>query len=199
MRNILLLTLIIFSGCNQSSMNSAKTLNKERQFRSVDWGMSKADVKKNETADFVREDSSSLMYTNIEMFDNSFGLGYKFQNDKLVQAWYVTTFNKPNGIFKCYSQIKEQLKQKYGQPLKDSIHFTGIYTNEKDTNNYDLAFFTGNGKVVTTWMVSIPQIRIINLAILKSNNVVSLNCINTDSEFANHLNKQINKDNQQNF
>lgn len=89
-------------------------------FRNTSWGMTKDEVKNSETAKFLDEDDTSLIYTGKVAGLNT-SIFYKFINNKLVSGMYMIEekHSNKNSYIDDYQNIKKILLDKYGKPSID--------------------------------------------------------------------------------
>ena len=104
-------------------------------FRSVNWGMSKQQVKENEDAELYEEEEKILFYeTSLKDYD--FLLGYFFQDDKLFRTKYVMleSFYNDNKYLNVKDEFLKILRDKYGTTDGD-MH--AYWTNDLYKGDYE--------------------------------------------------------------
>jgi hypothetical protein len=146
----LLLSSVVFSGCasndhpERKSENSTKlNLNAQKQipvvnedevdimendvkstsshdFRNVDWGMSRDEVKDAETSVFEKENEITLTYrTEIDGIKSS--IVYKFSpKDQLISSYYYFFLNDVSEYINEFKEIKQDLTNKYGESTDET-------------------------------------------------------------------------------
>ncbi len=128
---------------------SSPELIEDADFRNVMWGMTREQVKENESAQLVDDDSNVLIYQEI-LLNSPVKLMYFFtDNDQLETAEYKFNEQNPEELFNIYLSAKESLIEKYGEP-KD----TGDYTDEREDYIYsDWEELMNEGKIYfwATW------------------------------------------------
>jgi hypothetical protein len=91
-------------------------------FRRTSWGMSPAEVKASESAEFQGYNKKNkMMVFSGQVASMPANIGYIFADDKLIAGSYIfeekhTNFNK---YLDDFSKLEEMLVQKYGNPQKD--------------------------------------------------------------------------------
>src|SRR5690606_24141678 len=97
----------------------------QRQFRNINWNMTRDEVLKNETAELNQhfKDTSALMYDNVGLLNKKFSLVYTFKNSKLKEASYICELNSFDNIEATYLEFKETLTSKYGTPISDILEW----------------------------------------------------------------------------
>lgn len=100
---------------NQILISSKVEDNKQYDFRKVNWGTTKDQVKKSESLDITGEDETGIGYKGATVSSYKSGVMYEFANNKLIKGVYV--INSPT--LYVYNDLKEQLVKKYGNPNLD--------------------------------------------------------------------------------
>jgi hypothetical protein len=131
-------------------------------FRKVNWGMSKAQIKLTETASPIRVEKKEqyLFYkTSIASLDTY--LAYYFLKDSLVQAKYLINeeYSNENTYITDFKTLKSQLKLKYGIPdTDDTIWKNDVY---KDVPSlWGAAIHLGHLIFSATWETDVTSITI---------------------------------------
>ena len=123
----------------------------ETDFRKVNWGMSKSEVKQAETSELSQEETNSLAYrTELEGFDAF--VGYIFAGDKLTRGKYVLLedHSNKNDYISDYKKLKGLLTKKYGDPEKDeTIWKNDLY--QDDYEDWGTAISIGHLIYYSTW------------------------------------------------
>ena len=122
-----------------------------QDFRNVSWGMSKEQVKQNESLDLAREQENDLVYmTSIGSIDCL--LFYYFVDDHLYSAiyWVVEDHATENQYIDDYKRLKNMLTEKYGNPVIDEeIWRRSLYKNCPDDKG--LAASIGDLTLLAEW------------------------------------------------
>jgi hypothetical protein len=112
MRTPLLLLALVFSLLSYSQ--------EQFDFRLTNWGMSKEQVKKTETATFIGDENNLLSYKGT-LAGYECTIEYFFTNNILARTRYIIMESRTNtkNYVTDYNSFKELLTKKYGQPKKD--------------------------------------------------------------------------------
>lgn len=123
----------------------------EYDFRNINWGMSIEEVKNNEELELVYETENSLMYETM-LNSNDFYLVYFFDDSKLTQGVYSLkeTFYNNLKYVRCYEKLKENLTEKYGEPIKDEELWLDDYY-KGNYSKYGDAVLIGDLFYTTVW------------------------------------------------
>jgi len=148
-------------------------------FRNALWGMTKEQVKKAESSEFIKADRVEgdmagleiLTYKTDALGMNAF-IGYYFAGDALTRARYIIleTHSDHNLFIKDFEKIKDQLTEKYGAPSRDQK----LWSNElfkDDPTQYGMAIALGHVTYVSEWY---PKETTIQLLMRGDNFKVSL-------------------------
>jgi hypothetical protein len=116
--------------------------------RKAMWGMDKAEVKKTENLQYIRETAATLEY-KFKLIGLESRIIYKFSPDKtgkprLVGAQYLIDQDdvNPARFFDDYRTLKKYLRDLYGPPISDENNWTNdIY--KADENNWGFAISLG--------------------------------------------------------
>ena len=122
----------------------------QTDFRNVNWGMSKEQVKKLETAKFFDQDERSISYnTTVNGFKCL--LIYFFTDTKLSGAVYSfqQEHTNKNDYIDDYKSLKSILKTKYGDEDENIDWKNDLYKD--DFQNYGLAVSIGHLKYESIW------------------------------------------------
>jgi hypothetical protein len=163
--------LSVFSFAQEKVMEKSK----EPVFRKVSWLMSRAQVKKVETAALKFENPKGLVYE-----DTFLGLDvsviYTFQNDKLTRASYnFTDKHSDKTLFiDDFKTVQAKLIEKYGKPKneKDAFWKNRLYKN--DPSQYGTAISIGHLTYQSFW--SFPEYTIY-LGLNGDNHKISFNLV----------------------
>lgn len=165
-------------------------------FRKVNWGMSKEQVKISEkSATFVTEwdDMNMFVYsTNISLLKSN--LYYTFVDNKLSSATYEIEeryINKDAHI-SDYKKIVATLTEKYGEPLTDEINWSSDVAEQAYSQLKGTAVSMGYLEYYTSWETTTTIIR----TQLKGENLKVSHLIHYQSKELKELekNKKIEKD-----
>jgi multidrug transporter EmrE-like cation transporter len=101
-----------------------------QDFRNVNWGMTKEEVKENESASLYEEESNLLFYTGINIAGNSYAVGYFFYDNKLSLARYILMERNLSGMdyIEIYKNMPDRLNSLYGDPSDGSYGI--VWNNE---------------------------------------------------------------------
>lgn len=128
-------------------------------FRKVHWGMSKNQVKKNETAEFIGETDNALLYReSIAGLDSK--LVYMFEDEKLrISAYkFENEYSDVEDYINDYAKLKDAYTKKYGEPYTDEVKWTN--DSFKDVPSMlGQALIEGHVSYITQW--SLPETNII--------------------------------------
>ena len=91
-------------------------------FRNVNWGMPKEEVKMNEKSDLFSEKENYLYYT-ANLNNYFFLLEYLFQDNKLIRSKYVLldTFVIKNKYIDVLKEFKEEIISNYGNSFEEEM------------------------------------------------------------------------------
>lgn len=128
-------------------------------FRKVHWGMSKGEVKKNETAEFIGETDNALLFKeNIAGLDSK--LVYMFEDGKLRNSAYKfeNKYSDVEDYINDYAKLKDAYTKKNGEPYTDEVKWTN--DSFKDVPSMlGQALIEGHVSYITQW--SLPETNII--------------------------------------
>ncbi len=129
---------------------------KSFDIRKAMWGMEKAEVKRSETLQLIRETQNSLEY-KFKLIGLDSRIVYKFSPDKtekprLSGAQYIIEQDdvNPAKFYEDYKSLKSYLRQLYGFPVSDE----NTWTNEMykaDEKNWGFAISLGFLTCHATW------------------------------------------------
>lgn len=170
-----------------------KLFAQEFDFRKVNWGMTPAQVMKNESkkpTDIV--DKMGLFYQEDILF-LPVKLIYMFDDNKLTIASYdfKNVYDVDNQYVVDFKNIKTALIDKYGTPSSDLEEWVdNLY--KKDPNNYGFAVAKGALKYKTNWFKNKTQI---TLTLKRdTEGKISLTCFYSDFETIKKLAEAKKKD-----
>jgi hypothetical protein len=196
---------IIFFNCKTNGKKPDQaSIAEVRQFRNVNWGMTKEEVLKNETAvlDKIQESDDVLKYSGVELFGRQFSLSYAFDSLKLKGAFYQTTFFDNESPTEKFKEVKEALTEKYGRPIKDTIYWSGTYLNlPQNERNLEDAVDVRDAILQASWIDTSSGTlkRLIGLRCEKSGVFVQLNVSNIDPLFFIKIQNRIKDENKKNL
>jgi hypothetical protein len=124
--------------------------------RSAMWGMEKAEVKKSENLQLVRETANTVEY-KFKLIGLDSKIVYKFTPDKtgknrLTGAQYIIDQDdvNPARFFEDYKALKSYLRKQFGAPVADENNWTNeIY--KADEKNWGFAISLGFLTCKATW------------------------------------------------
>jgi len=140
-------------------------------FRKVRWGMSKDEVRNNETAGFIGETDDALLYKEkIGGLDSK--LVYMFEDGKLRNSAYKfeNEYSDVEDYINDYEKLKDAYTKKYGEPYTDKIKWTNDSFKD-DPSMHEQALIEGHVSYIAQW--SIPETNVI-LKLYKDKNEISL-------------------------
>jgi hypothetical protein len=124
--------------------------------RKASWGMEKAEVKKTEPLQIIRETPATLEY-KFKLIGLESKIIYKFTPDKagksrLIGAQYLIDQDdvNPARFFDDYRALKKYLRQQFGAPVSDENNWSNdIY--KADEQNWGFAISLGFLNCKATW------------------------------------------------
>ncbi|TYB31291.1 MAG: hypothetical protein FXF47_04990 [Candidatus Mcinerneyibacterium aminivorans] len=130
-------------------------------FRNVNWGMSKTEVKRREDAKLFQDKSTSLAY-KTQLKNHDALLVYNFWNNKLAGSAYsiIDNYLNKNNYIEDYKELKRLLEKKYGNPsYEDIIWKNDLYKD--DPSHYGMAISVGHLIYTSRWKTNSEKIVII--------------------------------------
>ncbi len=159
----------------------------EYDFRNVNWGMSKEEVKSIETADeFLELEDGTYSYKATVASLDSY-LFYEFVENKLASSGYMflVEHSNKNRYIDDFHKLKTLLIKKYGEPAFNIIHWDNdLYKDSKQ--DYGLAVSIGHLEYLTRWETDKTTIR---LDLYGDNYDIYLSLDYTSKEYEDLLNK----------
>jgi len=145
MKKLLFLTLstiLLFSNI---------AFSEDYDFRKTKWGMSKAEVKKNEKAKFVDEGADGFAYKG-KLLNFNVLIIYRFLDNKLSEGIYSFEEKHMNDsdYIADFNTIKELLIKKYGAPYFDTYHWKNNMYRE-DIQRHGTAISMGHLILLSKW------------------------------------------------
>ena len=140
-------------------------------FRKTHWGMSKNEVRKNETTEFIGETDDALIYKEkIGGLDSK--LVYMFEDGKLRNSAYKfeNEYSEVEDYINDYEKLKDAYTKKYGEPYSDKVRWTND-TFKDDPSMLGQALIEGHVSYITQW--SLPETNVI-LSLYKDEDEISL-------------------------
>lgn len=136
-------------------------------FRKTTWGMSRAEVKSAESANFGGEDKYNMAYLS-KVASLRTTIVYVFSDDKLTSGKYVFQEQHPNksDYITDFKNIKAKLTEKYGAPIEDREAWKN---NQKTTEDLGEALNAGQLAYYAKWDTANS---LISLAVYGSQNRV---------------------------
>lgn len=129
------------------------------RFRGVPWGSSKSVVKSIERAPIEFEEDALITF-KVQLLDIECLAVYRFDEDSLFMTKYLVTHEHSysNAYLSDFSQIKEALISKYGDPSKDDTYWANdLYRDEYD--DWGLAIEVGHLSMFSSW--SLPDMTVL--------------------------------------
>lgn len=138
-------------------------------FRQALWGMSKEEVNKIETSEFLKEDKGGGDFAGLEMLIYKTEIGtldafivYYFAKNLLTRARYLIMEDHTNKnlYLEDFKSIKSQLTSKYGNPERDdSIWSDDLYKD--NPSDYGMAISVGHLMYVAEWYPPETEIQLL--------------------------------------
>lgn len=172
---ILILTLVTFS------------LAKEYDFRNVNWGMNKEEVKSAETADEFLELEDGTYSYKVDVAGLDSYLFYYFVENKLASSAYIflVEHSNENLYIDDFYDLKTLLIKKYGEPASNIIHWDNDLYKDSE-QDYGFAVSIGHLEYFTKWETDKTTI---GLNLYGDNYDIYLSLDYTSKEYENLLNK----------
>jgi len=124
-----------------------------RGFRLNEWGVSRADVRANETYAFLSEDSDIVTYsTGQTMFGVGATVGYVFTpEDELAAGTYIFDDHAALSRYvEDYESVQGVLTSLYGEPAEEHTEWLDEY-HRGNVENYGEAIADGDLRLETRW------------------------------------------------
>lgn len=123
-------------------------------FRNVNWGMSRAEVKERETEGKIfLENPNLLIIRDLSLAGLDVSLGYRFNvKDQVFGATYLIEERHSNNTayITDYKNLKGKLIDKYGVPDEDEIIWLDDLWKD-DPNDWGMAIVTGDLTYYSSW------------------------------------------------
>ena len=122
-------------------------------FRNTYWGMTKNQVKRSETAEFLHEEENLITY-NHTLLGEDVAIGYIFNSSNvLYQGMYLFLdyYEDDDFYIDLYFELRDLLIEKYGDPYNEKKE---VYSTLYDVNDWDdfmLAVVLGEGRMRSVW------------------------------------------------
>lgn len=144
-------------GCNKDNKNKKDVPDKieNPDFRNVQWGMSKNEVKEYEELELNEDPEDSAMLCAItKVNEYSMILVYAFNsNDELYSAYYLLSedYTSENRYIIAYDTLLEALTEKYGDPIsEENIWVNDLFSDSP--NDYGFAVSRGDYVRKSAWI-----------------------------------------------
>jgi len=144
-------------------------LSSKRHFRKTYWGMSKEQIKKVESSEFIKEEKGGGAFKGLNMLiykDNIVSLDcfivYYLAENQLTRGRYlfIEEHSNENLYISDFKDIKNQLTQKYGKPKRDDV----IWLNDlykDDPSDYGMAISVGHLRYLAEWDLPETEIQLV--------------------------------------
>ena len=142
--------VLVLSGCGPQYEGDAKN-----DFRSANWGMSRAKVAKTESVEYTYASDEILLF-EIEEYDDKMQVFYYFSEDKLISGECRVLMGDhlsnalANDMIESYSRFRDRIIELYGVPLDDDYK---VWLDDKgdpaDRDAYNIYF--GHLAYLTEW------------------------------------------------
>ncbi|HEX3019841.1 MAG TPA: hypothetical protein VHP36_06050 [Chitinispirillaceae bacterium] len=136
---------------NQLSLIDIVKNDNNYDFRTIRWGMNKAQVAKSETAKLLKNDGENVNY-ELEFLGYTCQVVYVFQKDRLIRAELkiLQDHVDPARYFKDYEDLKKYLQQIYGASVSDKNEWKNeMYSG--DPSKWGFAVSIGFLSCRTVW------------------------------------------------
>ena len=144
-------------------IESNESDDKKFDFRKTKWGVSIEKVKSAETGTLIPE----LNDPNMLGFTGTVGgletlIGYYFVNNKLWKGAYIfsETHSNRNLFIEDYGTIKNNLIEKYGEPIIDNINWSN-YLYSDDPSQFGFAISLGHLSLNCSWEIGDTKIQMV--------------------------------------
>lgn len=135
----------------QENKQEISSRSEKYDFRKINWGMNKEEVKAAERGTIVFENEFEVDFM-VPDFDSYFKCGYNFLEDKVYRSTYlfIGEFDNKNDYIYEYEKWKEVLIKKYGQPISDKWEWKDdLLKNEKQ--EWGTAVYMGHLEYSAQW------------------------------------------------
>lgn len=164
---LLLLFILVLSGCSSNGSEATlKQSNNEKaaadntpDFRNINWGMTRDEVKSSETTPLTDERGITLMFEDKIFNLNSYIIYFFTEKDELFRSAYFITekHSNPTSYVTDYNQLKSSLTEKYGTPTEDSTTWLNDLYKD-DPNQWGMAVVTGKVVFTSKWKTDSTEI-----------------------------------------
>ena len=144
----------------QENKQETSSGSEKYDFRKINWGMKKEEVKATERGKIVFETEDEVDFM-VPDFDNDFKCGYMFLEDKLYRSTYlfIGKFTNKNDYIYEFEKWKEALIKKYGKPTLDKVVWKNdLYKNDKQ--EWGMAVSVGHLLYAGQWETPTTEIGI---------------------------------------
>jgi hypothetical protein len=129
-------------------------------FRGNEWGASQSEVKVRETHPLHHDMPGELAYFAFKLAGVEAGLVYKFEDDRLVSAYYMSRHRTPDPKedHADYKAWQEQFDEHFGKHAKQEwVWREGAKPGEEEL----AAVTSGSAELVTHWTIDDARIRLV--------------------------------------
>lgn len=145
-------------------MQQLKEEQERPHIRQARWGMTSAQVKKAESAEFVADlelDGLCILKYSTTVCSLDCGLNYYFVNAKLVRVRYTVNekHSNKNRYIKDYDQLKTALTEKYGEGEEHIFWSKDLFKDDRD--QWGLAISIGDLAYYTKWVTPYTDILLV--------------------------------------
>jgi len=158
-------------------------------FRYTKWGMTKEEVFASEEMDPIEKNGDMIKY-KTQILGKNVELLYLFVGNKLIGASYKLDENYLNSdhFIKAYTQFKEALMKKYGQPNREITNWINdTYKNVR--KKWGLALSLGHIEYAALWKIQSSTIE----CSLRGENYNILCLVKYSSTEYSHLSEETKK------
>lgn len=153
MKHLLFIVCLLITSFNSNSQTVDSP-----DFRNVKWGMTKEDVKRNESLKLAFDGGDYLRFSG-NILNSTSSITYFFEKNKLVKAAVVFEQEHltPNLYVDDFNSYKKSLTTKYGKPMKDVEKWHDDTFKEKPEDK-GLAIAAEQLSCITMWITNSTRI-----------------------------------------
>ncbi|MFQ5350125.1 MAG: hypothetical protein ACE5EG_06765, partial [Thermoanaerobaculia bacterium] len=129
-------------------------------FRGNHWGTAKSEVKAREKYTLHHDIPGELAYFAFELAGVEAGLVYKFEDDRLVSAYYMSRHRTPNPQedWADYDTWRKQFDEHFGEHTRQEW----FWRDGAEPGDEELAAVTsGRADLVTHWTLEDARVRLV--------------------------------------
>ena len=129
-------------------------------FRGNEWGVAKSEVKAREKYTLHHDRPGELAYFAFELAGVEAGLVYKFQDDRLVSAYFMSRHrtNDPEADYADYKTWQARFDEHYGMHTRQEW----VWNDGAEPGEENLAAVSsGRAELVTHWTLEDARVRLV--------------------------------------